>query len=63
MSREAMLTAVGEVLSIVDEIGEWIDEGSSGEDSAEDLRDEELETLLKQIQEKGNRPRRPIGII
>ena len=34
-----------------------------GEDTADDLNEEELETLLDQIQEKSNRPRRPIGII
>jgi len=59
--RALILDLVNEIIAKAEELNEQFLDGD--EDTAEDLSDAELETLLDQIQEKSNRPRRPLPTI
>ena len=60
--KTAILNLINYIIEQTESLnGAFVD--GNDEDTADDLSEEELETLLDQIQEKSNRPRRPIGII
>lgn len=60
--RTVILDFVNDIIKKTKELnGEFT--GGNDEDTAENLSTPELEILLSQIQEKSNRPRRPIGSI